>query len=433
VTDFPIWASSNREHSLPVCELTDLPRLMCSCAEHDGWAFDFDDLEPSEHAMFAADPEAHAAVPRMTPRAIPEYQAEPWCEARNVDVEHRGETCRVCAQRPAGDAFLCAECVDDLSVNLGDVPALLADLEVLTSREARQSVRRKKNRAEHTRWDDSLATDASGVAPGLMLAARGFNRVPFVPPASTVMAEIGTELTTTVRALTEARKMRAPQTDHVGASRWLLVNVQTLAVDVHGPDFARNLAKLHARAMSIIDNEPEGIPLGPCDQPECRQAMFANPNERDHPCEKCGATYVVADRLEARRDRIRKSLLAVDEILRFVASDPKTFAVRVTEKQLARWINQGRLVLAGHRTDDEAPTYRAGDVADLAEEMLSEQRKSLSLAEVSSLLDVPLKTLYRWQSDGIIKPADDSHGRRGRTYDLAEIRDAMLVARRKAS
>jgi hypothetical protein len=98
---YPVWASSNAEQSLPRCEHTDIPRLMCGCPEHAAWnaEFDFDDLEPSEHAMFANEPEPETPVRSATPVALPEYQAEPWCETRNVPLVTTGSVCGVCGRR----------------------------------------------------------------------------------------------------------------------------------------------------------------------------------------------------------------------------------------------------------------------------------------------------------------------------------------------
>jgi hypothetical protein len=387
VTDFPIWASSNREQSLPVCELTDLPRLMCSCAEHDGWAFDFDDLEPSEHAMFAADPEAPAAPPRMTPRAIPEYQAEPWCEARNVPLVTTGSTCEVCNRHPAGDAFVCPECLDDLRVHLGDVPGLLDDLDVMGSRQARVTSRSRATKpSEHTRWDHVLRIDYDSPIPvrtedgyrdrhavpedqGRILAAKGYNHPLHVERAVSARDEIGNEVTGAVRAVTEARGAAVPSMDTREASRWLLRHLSSVSLDPHAPDICNGLRKTTKLAKDIIDNVDEGVYIGICDDENCRARMFADPELGEHRCTTCGATYDVAARLEAIREKIRESLMSVPEMVERSRSDPATFGKKLHETQIRRWISHGRLVKVSTKPGPtgDVVLYRASDVLNIVQ------------------------------------------------------------------
>lgn len=369
MTEFPAWASSNSEQSLPVCELTDLPRLMCSCAEHNGWAFDFDDLEPSEHAMFAADPKQPGPARKTKTVTLPEYKAEPWCEARNVPLVTTGSTCEVCGRHPAGDAFVCPECLDDLRVHLGDVPGLLDDLDVMGNRQSRvRSRTREAKPSEHTRWDDLLSTDDSGVTPGRLLASKGYNKPLHVERAVRIRDEIGNEITTAVRAITDQRGFTVSSMTVRAASRWLMVNLSSVSMDPAGPDICNGLRKTTRLAKDIIDNVDEGIYIGICDDEQCRDRMFADPELPEHKCRTCGAVYDVAARLEAIRDKVRESLMSVPELVGRSKSDPATFGKKLHETQVRRWISQGRLVKVGTKPDatgGEVALYRASDVVEI--------------------------------------------------------------------
>jgi hypothetical protein len=446
VSGFPAWASSNAEQSLPRCELTDLPRLMCSCAEHDGWAFDFDDLEPSEHAMFAADPEAPAVAPRLTPRAIPEYQAEPWCEARNVPLVTTGSTCEVCNRHPAGDAFVCPECLDDLRVHLGDVPGLLDDLDVMGSRQARVTSRSRATKpSEHTRWDHVLRIDYDSPIPvrtedgyrdrhavpedqGRILAAKGYNHPLHVERAVSARDEIGNEVTGAVRAVTEARGLSVPSMDTREASRWLLSHLSSVSLDPHAPDICNGLRKTTKLAKDIIDNVDEGVYIGICDDENCRARMFADPELPEHRCTTCGETYDVGARREAIRERVLDRLLTTDEIVGLSKADHRTFGSRVTLGQLEHWIASARLLRVG-TTDGDEPSYRAGDVADLVSALIESRHDVVSLAEAANLLGIPVKTLYRWDSAGLLSSTNPER-KRGKTFDLASVRAVAQVQQR---
>lgn len=382
---YPVWSQSAREQSLPVCELTDIPRLMCGCPEHDGWAFDFDDLEPSEHAMFASDPEPEALARSMTPVALPEYRAEPWCEAQNVPLVTTGSTCEVCGRRPAGDAFVCPECLDDLRVHLGDVPGLLDDLDVMGNRQARVTSRSRSTKpAEHTRWDDALRADDRSPMPvrtedgyrerravsedqGRLLASKGYNKPLHVERAVKARDEITSEVTGAVRAVTEARGFVVPSMDTREASRWLLSHLGSVSLDPSAPDICNGLRKTTKVAKDIIDNVDEGIYIGICDDENCRSRMFADPELGEHKCTTCGAVYDVAARLEAIRDKVRTSLMSVSEMVDRSKSDPATFGKKLHETQVRRWIAHGRLVKASTKagpTGDVA-LYRASDVVEI--------------------------------------------------------------------
>lgn len=370
--------------TLPRCTLTDLPRLLCGCVEHAEWAFDEDDLTYDEWLylkgrLYLDD---LPIVRRVEVVELPEYGSAMWTEPREVRaVTTGGNVCQVpgCT-RIAGDSFVDPVCLDDLEVALGNTPALLQDLMVLMSREARvRTGTPTQRRVEHTRWDDTLRK-----GEGRQLASVGFTRTPHVARAGDQLHTLSAAVTTAVRALVDHRGIQLPPTvvDAASASRWLLTNLQALALDPAGPDIVHQVTTEARRAMRVIDTAPEGAYIGLCDGLHgCRAPMRAQLDEAEHVC-SCGLRYDVDARLTALHERITSALLSIPQIAALSEVNPRNFGEKLTEDQLKGWLKRGRLIAAGHTQHPTKPMetmalYRAGDVLAIVEERQErEQRRS---------------------------------------------------------
>lgn len=358
---------------LPLCDQSDLPRLLCSHC--DGFT-----MTEAERAYLDGDVTIPVNAERHAhPVAMPEYQSRPWSEPRDVKVADGSVICSTpgCT-RPSGDLFVCSYDMDDLEVALGNVPALLQDLEVMLTRQhrlPRRDVERK--RVEHTRWDSVIAThDFEGNDQGKLLANRGYNRVPYVPKAGDVAAELGTAVASAVKALCEHRDLALPSVDTVGASRWLLVNLQAVALDPAGGDIVAEIRGAANKAMRTIDRpeDAERVYIGICANEKCQAAMYADPERPEHRCTTCGEVYEVQERLEGIRERLLESLMSLNEIVARSEQDQKMFGGKLTRKQLDGWVRRRRLVQAGTKREagkrDEA-LYRAGDVLSVVGDRIS--------------------------------------------------------------
>lgn len=88
-----------------------------------------------------------------------------------------------------------------------------------------------------------------------------------------------------------------------------------------------------------------------------------------------------------------------------------------------------------HRTTWEACAYGlcSGCGATFpkgpALDALAQVQPPIPLREVADLVGVPLRTLQRWDQTGVIKPAPESVGRRGRLFDLADVQAAATRVR----
>lgn len=362
--------------TMPICPLTDLPRLLCGCRDHAEWAFDDDDLTQAERDYLGSHPMPETVRVRTIVRPIPgEYGSRPWSEMRDVKIVDSPVSCQVPhCDKPAGDAYVCAHCLDDLEVALGDVPALMEDLLVTLMRQDRMpptpNAQRQRRRAEHTKWDDKLNSDVED--QGRLLAAKGYNRTLHHAKAGEVMSTLSNAVTTAVRALAEPLRITLPVMDAAGASRWLLTNLASVALSPAGPDIVADVVREHHRAMRVIDRPEERTYIGLCDQ--CHAAMHARPYDLAHRC-ACGETYDIAARQQVIHTRLMGSLVSVEEILD-LSTRAETFGQRINRKTLESWIQRKRLRRVGSRRNRDSgkpavALYRAGDVLNLVQARMS--------------------------------------------------------------
>lgn len=317
--------------SLPLCDLTEIPRLLCHHCES------FTMTEPER--LYLAGWEVYAPA-TSTPgevRTLPEYSGGSWSQPQDVKISDSTTICRTpgCT-RPSGDAFVCAPCIDDLEVCLGDVPGLEEDLTVLVMRQAR------------------FGSGGGGER----------SRLPFNPPAADRLAHLNSALVSAVKQITEQRGLPKPQL--VGASavsRWLLSNVRAVAMDEGGGDIVADIKREHVAAMRAIDRPKDRLFIGNCDK--CATPMHAPEDRDEYVCRTCTTEYVVSERVEQIRAKIRERLCTVGQLVQVCGSQYER--VKVSRHQVNRLVAKGRLVRRGSDRDGDA-LYRAGDLLDLIED-----------------------------------------------------------------
>lgn len=134
---------------------------------------------------------------------------------------------------PADNAFLGKRCAGRLERALGDLPALIADLDITLTR---QSV--------------TGAQSADGGKP----TKKDAQPLPLNLGAGDVAADLRHTLVSAVRHLTEARGITAvPADTPVAMSAWLLKYHRSIPLDPAGPDIAEAVHAVTARIMAVID------------------------------------------------------------------------------------------------------------------------------------------------------------------------------------
>lgn len=133
--------------------------------------------------------------------------------------------------KPARDAFLCRACTERLRKALGDLPALIEDLDITL---ARQGVTGAHSEGKPTKKDAQP--------------------LPLHNGAGEVASDVRYKLATSVRYLTEARGIvDLPADNPTSMARWLLTNIDAIRLDSAGPDIARDVHACTAAIMGVVD------------------------------------------------------------------------------------------------------------------------------------------------------------------------------------
>ena len=351
-------------HGEPICDWSDLPTT--GCAHCTGAKLDVlaDQTSPPRR------PARPGVVVQLAAyRGLPYYAPSP------VPMPTGGQTCQ--CGRPAGDAFMCPQCVDDLDRCLGDVPALVEDLDIAAQRLTRLTVTPTPS---HKRDPESILDGWPGFGadtdPDMIvttpLVVRDVTRRmaailartrPDAPQAASAQDSLRAALVGAVRALcgSVGQAYNGP-TDTTGLSRWLLRNLAAIPLHPEGPNITAEIVRAHDRALKVIDNDPEKIFYGTCqtimaDGAPCGQNVSIPVGATLWEC-GCGATYD-AGQLEAdRRERVADTLGTVGELVRLA----KHVGVTVSRHKVNRLVTAGRLQ---SRTEGKAGAmYRLGDLLD---------------------------------------------------------------------
>lgn len=152
--------------------------------------------------------------------------------------------------RPAPDAFLCKSCSMRLGRALGDLPALIADLDITLARQAVIG-----------------AHSPDGGKP----PKKDAQPLPFHKKAGDVRADLRHTLVTAVRHLTEARGItEGPEDNAPAMARWLLRYSDSIRLDPAGPDIATAIHDITHRIVDVIDlpRTRGRFKVGDCVEPE---------------------------------------------------------------------------------------------------------------------------------------------------------------------
>lgn len=133
--------------------------------------------------------------------------------------------------KPARDAFLCRACTETLRRTLGDLPALIADLDLTL---ARQGVIGAHGEGKPTKKDSQP--------------------LPLHNGAGEVASDLRFRLVVAIKAIAEPRGIvDLPADNPTSMAHWLLTNLDAIRLDPSGPDIARDMHACTAAIMVVID------------------------------------------------------------------------------------------------------------------------------------------------------------------------------------
>lgn len=252
-------------------------------------------------------------------------------------------TCDLCARPVADLAHVCAHCAHPFTLDLQDVPALDAELDVTVSKLAR--IGSGGGRSSEPRMPVNLDADVHGRRLKAVLGS---------------WADL----------IADQRGIPAPLDGLAPVSRWLLGHVTWLRHHPAGADCVVEVRDAVRGVRRAIDRPQERLYAGTC---ACGTPLYAKPGAAQVTCGACAtpdnhAAYDVAERRNRMLAELQDMQLPAADIARALTSLIRPIAPAL----LYTWVSRQRLTPCGADRHGRA-LFRVGDVADL---MLATARKA---------------------------------------------------------
>jgi len=284
----------------------------------------------------------------------------------DVKIALSGNPCRVpsCGYL-AGDGYVCPSCVEEWEVHLGNVAALVEDLEVAARKQVKFGGRGGNPYTVPVRSAIDIDwTTERHIQPSHM--ARTDQPMPSDPRASYWLDRLRNELVGQIRLICDVNSIDVPELGTtVAMSLWLLGQSARIPVlpEQDGWGLVHDLDQVYRDCVDTIDAPKRHKYVRVC---ECGLSLWAKHDATTAKC-ACGHVYDVAAEHAARIDKARDRLVTIDEAA--TLSGAKCGTIR-------QWINRGRIEAQGKRWVEilrgedvfvrrEVAIVRYGDVANL--------------------------------------------------------------------
>lgn len=258
--------------------------------------------------------------------------------------------CAVCGS-PTGDAAqLCRTHTDELRTRLATVEALVGELDITVTRQARTSANLDGGRSPETPlpWNENAS-------------ARAF--------------ELNATLNGWSLDVSKLAEDQRDQLEHVhhsdttGLAEWLTRNLHTLRQHAQAGQAFDEISDSVREAFRAIDRAVEPIPFGECghiyeEGTVCVEVLYGSLERSVVPCRACGWQHRTADRLEWMLDYLRGTTATLPELVVFASLAGQ----RTTEDKLRLMAGRNRFPEAADRVDGQPARYRVADVLKALEE-----------------------------------------------------------------
>ncbi len=267
--------------------------------------------------------------------------------------------------RPVQDATICHGCSDRLERALGDIPALVQDLEITRSRQSRTS------------------------GQGIGIVVRGAERpLPWDQRAAEATDLLRDTLSSWVQVVLDGGatrpRMLTGQSPRIAVmARFLLAHHERLRHHPDSPDAVDEIGHAVDQARRVTDRPPDRVYAGPCREEWAEQetenergafccvaSLYARAAKGFVVCPNCHAEHDV----EARRDWLL--VMAEDQLATatHLSAALSRLGYALAPGTIRAWASKGRLV--AHGVNDRGhPLYRVGDVRELTvQQALSPRR-----------------------------------------------------------
>lgn len=261
--------------------------------------------------------------------------------------------CPVCGSEARGDRFICQGCGDDLAKDLGDIPALIEQLDLDLSKQHGVQIGRGRGGSDPGDPEDERFPGSLTPKP-----------LPYDLRASEALTDIRIVLIGWTRVLVEDRGQPWPADDTVSISRWLMCRVDIIRDHEAGDECIREVRGAVKKARRTLDRKRDLVYAGPCGVKDCQEHLYARPGAKSVACAECGAIHDVNERRDWMIDSIRDMLTTPAEAATLLTY----FGLRHQRAQvrnlIAVWAKRKRLIPHGVNLNGDA-TYRFGEVLDM--------------------------------------------------------------------
>lgn len=261
-------------------------------------------------------------------------------------------TCPADCGTDSPDGLLCHACTTRLERDLGDVPALVAELDVTISRQDRVPSTSGGRRVTDPDEEPGLASIAH-------------TRTPVGWRAVQAADDLGNCLTSWARAvLNEQIPWRRGNPTTV-AARLLLNHIPEVRRHEAVKELCEGIAEGIHDARRAVDRPADRVYLGQClyeaDGPEgsvtCYEEIFASPTASSVVCKVCRIEHPVAERRAWLLRRASDMLFTVEQASRMLG---EVGGIRVTQASIRGYIHRKRIA---YRPGGK--TIRLGDLIDV--------------------------------------------------------------------
>ncbi len=246
-------------------------------------------------------------------------------------------SCPVC-QCEQAEGLLCHDDTSRLERELGDVAAIVAELDVTLSRQDRISSSSGASESDKARSEDS------GLAP------LKHTRSPVNWGASTVASDLQNTLTTWARDVGDRDDIWAANCNSSTAASWVLLgNIDHIRRHPAVAELFDEVTDAITQARRAVDRPADREYLSQCmvETPDdegrmvtCLAELYARKGASSVTCKVCGITHDVTERRVAMLERARDMLFTVREAARMMGD---VGGIRVTEASIRGYVHRGRI------------------------------------------------------------------------------------------
>ena len=256
---------------------------------------------------------------------------------------------------PIHNASLCPTCLADLERDLGDIPALVDELDTTLARQ------------DHIERGGFTELDPDAAMP---VTAR-IQPLAYNPIASTVGTELHATLVGWVRDIHGEMPIPWPADNATAMSRWLLRHFASIRTHPAADQLRDEIGYAVDQVRRAVDRPTQRMFVGPCLNPvedvgKCQADLYARPSAATVICHDCGAEHDIGERRTWLLAQAEDQLAHAELIGRAAPA----LGVEVTPAAIRGYAIRGRIV--PHGTDLQGrPLYRVGDVIDVARDVLA--------------------------------------------------------------